>query len=126
MNKFIIIGGHTASGKTPIGLEVAKTLNTEIISADSVLVYRHMDIGTAKPSPEELLKVKHHMIDIIEPWDEFTVSDYYEEAVSHIRDMAAKNKTPLIVGGTGFYINALINGMYKSPSADPEVKKNWN
>jgi tRNA dimethylallyltransferase len=122
MNKLIIIGGHTASGKTGLSIEVASALSTEIVSADSMLVYKHMDIGTAKPSITERAGIKHHMIDVIEPWEHFTVSAYYDMAIPSLSEIA-KDRVPVVAGGTGFYINTIINGMYSCPAAPAEIKE---
>ena len=111
MPKVIVICGATASGKTALAVECAKKLNTEIISADSQLVYRGLNIGTAKPSIEERQGVKHHLIDVASPLDNFSVSDYEKLALPIVERLLSEEKTPIICGGTGFYINSLL---YKS------------
>lgn len=108
MKKLIIICGPTASSKSALAIECAKLLNTEIISADSMNVYRELDIGTAKPTLEERQGIKHHLIDVVEPSNTFSVGDYKEMATPIIEELHAKNKIPIICGGTGFYINSLI------------------
>lgn len=106
--KVIVICGPTASGKTRLSIELAKKINGEIISADSMQIYKEMDIGTAKVSKEETQGIKHYMIDIISPNQRFSVSGYKIEAEKAIEEILAKGKTPIIVGGTGLYINSLI------------------
>lgn len=111
MAKVLVICGATASGKTALSLDCAKRLNGEIISADSLLVYRGLDIGTAKPSVEERRGVPHHMIDVVSPTENFSVSDYERMALPVVERLLTEGKTPIICGGTGFYINSLL---YKS------------
>ena len=108
MKKLLIICGPTASSKSALAIECAKLLNTEIISADSMNVYRELDIGTAKPTLKERQGIKHHLIDVVEPSNTFSVGDYREMATPIIEELHAKNKIPIICGGTGFYINSLI------------------
>ena len=111
MPKVLVVCGATASGKTSLSVACAEKLNTEIISADSLLVYRNLNIGTAKPTQEERKGVKHHMIDVVSPFDGFSVSDYEKAALPIVENLLAQGKTPIICGGTGFYVNALL---YKS------------
>ncbi len=111
MAKILVICGATASGKTALAVECAKQLNTEIISADSMLIYKGLDIGTAKPTREDQDGVVHHLIDVVDPFDSFSVSDYEKAALPIVEDLLAKGKTPVVCGGTGFYINSLL---YKS------------
>lgn len=108
MNKIIIISGPTASGKTALAVSLAKMLNTEVISCDSMQIYKNMDIGTAKVTIEEMDGVKHHMIDIVNPDMPYSVSDYSEKALQIISDLHNKNKIPIICGGTGLYIDSLL------------------
>jgi len=110
MKPLIIIAGPTATGKSDAALELADFLETEIVSADSMQVYKQMDIGTAKPSKAELSKIKHHMIDIVDPDYPFNAAIYYKQAKAAIDSIHQKAKTPILVGGTGFYINALFYG----------------
>jgi tRNA dimethylallyltransferase len=107
-NKVIIILGPTASGKTSLSLGLAKKINGEIISADSMQIYKHLNIGTAKPSTREMAGIKHHMMDFLEPDKSFNVSDYKKMTEKIIIDIQKREKTPIIVGGTGLYINSLI------------------
>ncbi|MBO5480200.1 MAG: tRNA (adenosine(37)-N6)-dimethylallyltransferase MiaA [Clostridia bacterium] len=111
MQKVLVICGSTASGKTSLAVECAKQLNTEIISADSMLVYKGLDIGTAKPTLQERDGIAHHMIDVVQPTVAFSVSDYEKAALPVLEGLLSQGKTPIICGGTGFYINALL---YKS------------
>lgn len=113
MNKphIIIIAGPTAVGKTKTSIELAKALNTEIISADSIQIYRGCDIGSAKVTTEEMQGIKHHLIDIKEPYENYSVKEYREDAFNIINKLHAKNKIPIVCGGTGFYINSLIYDM---------------
>ena len=107
----IIIAGPTASGKTSLAISLAKIINTEIISADSRIVYKDFNIGTAKPTIEEMEGVKHHLIDIIEPTSQYTVSVYKDDAREVIDQLHLENKIPIIAGGTGFYIRAAVDGL---------------
>lgn len=107
----IIIAGPTAVGKTKTSIELAKALNTEIISADSIQIYRGCDIGSAKVTTEEMQGIKHHLIDIKEPYENYSVKEYREDAFNIINELHAKNKIPIVCGGTGFYINSLIYDM---------------
>ena len=109
--KVIVIVGPTASGKTDLSIKLAKQLNGEIISADSMQIYKKMTIGTAKPIPEEMQGIPHHMIDIIEPNEDFNVAKYKNMAEEKIEEIINKGKQPIIVGGTGLYIDTLVNGI---------------
>lgn len=111
MPKVLVICGATASGKTALSISCAKKFNGEIISADSMLVYRGLNIGTAKPSIEERSDIPHYMIDVVSPKENFSVSDYEAMALPIVERLLSEGKTPIICGGTGFYINALL---YKS------------
>jgi len=121
--RLLIIAGPTASGKTKIAIDVALSNKMEIVSADSMQVYKYMDIGTAKPSAEEREKVKHHMIDVVEPDVDYTVSDFCDDSSAAIAQIEKNKKLPLICGGTGFYLNALINGTFNTPPSDPTVRQ---
>lgn len=111
MNKILIICGATASGKTNLAIECAKLLESEVISADSMNVYKNLNIGTAKPNLSEMQGIKHHLIDVVEENESFSVSDYRELALPIIYDLQSKNKVPVICGGTGFYINSILYKM---------------
>lgn len=120
----IIITGPTAVGKTQISIKLAKAINAEIISADSMQVYRHMDIGTAKINKEQMNGVKHYLIDILEPQEEFNVVNFKTYAKAAIKDIYNKGKLPIIVGGTGFYIQALLYDIdFKKSKEDPIYRK---
>lgn len=123
----IVICGPTASGKTKLGIEVANKINGEIISADSMQIYKDMDIGTAKPTIEERKQAVHHLIDFIEPDKRYSVSDFKKDATNEIKNILKKNKTPIIVGGTGLYINSLIyNIEYNEIKVDLNYRKKLN
>jgi len=118
-----ILTGPTATGKTGLALELAeKHGSIEIINADSLLVYRGMDIGTAKPSHEELKRVPHHLIDIRDPHEAFTAGDFHREATRAIDEIHARGKRALIVGGTGFYLKTLLYGLWPAPKSDPALR----
>ncbi len=109
-DKIIVVAGPTASGKTALGIELALQYNGEIVSADSMQVYRGMDIGTAKATAEERAQVPHHMLDVAEPWEDYSVARYVSQAEDCCRDIISRGKLPVIVGGTGLYIDSLISG----------------
>ena len=120
----IVICGPTASGKTSLGIELAKKIDGEIISCDSMQIYKDMDIGTAKASKEERKLAKHYLIDFVSPDERYSVADFKKDAESAIKEILAKNKTPILVGGTGLYINSLIyNIEYKEEKTDLEYRK---
>ena len=108
MKKLLVVCGATATGKTALAVECAKRLNGEVVSADALLVYRGLTIGTAKPTKEEMGGVPHHMIDVAEPTERFSVSDYERLARPIVEDILARGKLPVLCGGTGFYLNALL------------------
>lgn len=118
-----ILTGPTATGKTGLALQLAfEHGNIEIINADSLLVYREMNIGTAKPSTEELDKVRHHLIDIRNPNEPFTAGEFFRATHAAIDDIHQRGKRALIVGGTGFYLNSLIFGLWEAPAADIQLR----
>ena len=108
--KLPIIVGATASGKSALAMRIAEEVDCEIVSCDSMQIYRRMDIGTAKPTDEEQSRVRHHMIDIVEPWEAFSCADYARLADEAIRDVISRGKTPIVCGGTGLYLDALLRG----------------
>lgn len=110
-NKVIVITGPTASGKSKIGIELAKKIDGEVISADSMQIYRKLDVGTAKVTKEEAMGVPHHLIDIVDIDKSFSVSEYKDMCYAKICDILSRGKVPIIVGGTGLYINAVVNNM---------------
>ena len=122
--KVIVICGPTASGKTALSIELAKKINGEIISCDSMQIYKYMDIGTAKPTLEEQKEVKHHLIDFVEPNQRYSVAEYKKDAEKSIEEILSKGKTPIIVGGTGLYVDSLIYGIeYPEIELDEEYRK---
>ena len=120
--EYLAIAGPTASGKTAAALAIAQRLPVEIISVDSALVYRSMDIGTAKPSAAELASVRHHLIDIRDPLNAYSAAEFVLDAKRLIADINARGKLPLLVGGTMLYFKALFDGLDDMPKADPEVR----
>lgn len=118
----LIIVGPTASGKTALALEVAKQISAEIISADSRQVYRHLDIGTAKPSRAELLQAPHHCIDIREPNEKFNAGDFQTLGRALIDEILQRRKLPIICGGTGLYVQALVDGFFEQPEFSGEIR----
>jgi tRNA dimethylallyltransferase len=118
----IAIMGPTASGKTAAALEIARHVPCEIMSVDSALVYRGMDIGSAKPSAEELAAVPHHLIDILDPLESYSAMQFREDALRLVHEIQARGKLPLLVGGTMLYFKALRDGLDDLPQADPEVR----
>ena len=116
MKRIIIICGPTGIGKTSFAIKVAKRFNGEIIGADSMQIYKHMNIGTAKPDPEELRMVRHHLIGFLDPKDDFDAGLYVKAADKAIEDITFRGKIPIIAGGTGLYIRALLHGLFRSKS----------
>ncbi|MGO1368759.1 MAG: tRNA (adenosine(37)-N6)-dimethylallyltransferase MiaA [Senegalia sp. (in: firmicutes)] len=122
----IIIVGPTASGKTSISIDLAKKINAEIISADSMQIYKYMDIGTAKVSKQEMNDINHHMIDEKYPNEEYSVSDFKNNAYKYIDDIYLRNKLPLVVGGTGLYINSLVYDLdFKKAISNNELRDKY-
>ncbi len=118
----LILAGPTASGKTALALALAQHLPIEIISVDSALIYRGMDIGTAKPTPEELAAVPHHLIDILDPTESYSAARFVQDARRCMAEIRARGRTPLLVGGTMLYVKALIDGLDDIPASKPEVR----
>ena len=114
--KIVVICGPTASGKTALSIALAKAFDGEVVSADSMQIYRRMDIGTAKPTKEEMDGVPHHMLDVAEPGEAYSVSRYVEEATACVEDILARGKLPIVCGGTGLYIDGLIRGTNYQPA----------
>lgn len=115
MDNIICIAGPTASGKTALAVALAKELNGEVVSCDSMQIYKYMDIGTAKPTADEMDGIVHHMLDVAEPWEDFSVSRYCEMAAPLVDDILSRGKTAIIAGGTGLYMDSLIRGNSFAP-----------
>ena len=122
MKKVIVLLGPTGVGKTGAAILLAQELDTEIISADSMQIYRDMDIGTAKPTKEELAEVRHHMIDIVEPAESYSAGQYIDAVARIIEGLHKKNRVPVVAGGTGLYIKAMTRGLFSGPPADLSLR----
>lgn len=124
MDKVIVVVGPTASGKTALAIEIAKKVNGEIVSCDSMQIYKYMDIGTAKPTADEQRQVKHHMIDFVDPMVNYSVADFTTQARACISDIIARGKVPVIAGGTGLYVDSIIeNVIFPDIGEDPEYRQ---
>lgn len=121
--EFWVLTGPTASGKTEVGLVLAELLGAEILSMDSMAVYRGMDIGTAKPTSAQRTRVPHHLIDLMEPHEEFSLAQYLTAAHRSVAEIRSRHKVPLFVGGTPLYLKALLRGIFQGPPADPEFRR---
>ncbi len=119
----IFLMGPTAAGKTDLAIQLCQTLNTEVISVDSALVYRDMDIGTAKPSADELAQAPHHLIDMLDPSEVYSTANFCTDALNKIEALHAQGKIPLLVGGTMMYFKSLLEGISPLPEADVEIRK---
>jgi len=115
--------GCTASGKSRVGLELARRLGGEIVSVDSMKVYRRMDVGTAKPPLEDRREIPHHLVDVVEPSESFSLQRYLDQADRAIRDIASRGRTVVAVGGTMLYVQGLTAGLFEGPGADPEFRR---
>ncbi len=124
MIPLVVIAGPTASGKTSLSIEIAKVLGGEIVSADSMQIYKHMNIGTAKPTEAEKEGIPHHMLDFLEPAENFSAADYCAMAAKCIEDIHSRRKLPVITGGTGLYIDSLVGGVdFEESDSDPEIRE---
>ena len=122
--KVIVICGPTASGKTALSIELAKKINGEIISSDSMQIYKYMNIGTAKPTQEEMQGIQHYLLDFVEPNQRYSVAEYKKDAENAIEKILSKGKIPIVVGGTGLYVDSLIYGIeYQDIKLDEEYRK---
>lgn len=124
LKRVVVITGPTAVGKTELSLRIAEELGGEIVSADSLQVYRYLDIGTAKATREEQERVPHHLIDVVDPDEEFNAGDYGTAAHLAMEEIFQNDKIPILVGGTGLYLRLLIHGLVDLPESDPEIRKN--
>jgi len=120
--RLLVLGGPTGSGKSALAVRLAEQIGGEIVNADSMQIYRGMDIGTAKPSVEERARVPHHLLDFVSPELNFTASDFRREAAAAIVDIDRRGMKPIVVGGTGLYIRALLEGLVDSPTGDPQLR----
>ena len=118
----VVILGPTATGKTALGVELAERLGGEILNADALQAYRHLSIGTAKPSPEELRRVRHHLLDVLEPDQRFSAGEFARRAREVITELRSRGQVPFVVGGSGLYLRALLEGISPIPPGDPEVR----
>jgi len=121
--KVIIISGATATGKTDLGIKIARQVKSDVINFDSLLLYQELNIGTAKPSLEERGEVLHHMIDVSSIFNPLNAADYVKRTIPIINELHSKNKIPILVGGSGFYLQALLFGMYDSPTSPSDIIK---
>ncbi len=117
-----VIAGPTASGKTAVAVELARRAGGEIVSADSQQVYEYFDIGTAKPSPEELAAVPHHLVSVVDPLEPFSAAEYQRLADAAIADISSRGRPVFVVGGTGMYLRILLHGLVEAPGADPALR----
>ena len=118
----VLLLGPTGSGKTALSLQLAERFNGEIVSCDSVAVYRGMDLGTAKPTPEERARIPHHLIDITDPDEPFTAGDYSRRARATLQEIASRGKLPIVTGGTGLYLRALTDGLFAGPARQEDLR----
>ncbi|MHB8123019.1 MAG: tRNA (adenosine(37)-N6)-dimethylallyltransferase MiaA [Desulfuromonadaceae bacterium] len=121
--KLLIICGPTASGKSELALRLARDLDAEIVNADSMQIYSGLDVGTAKPTPEQQAEIRHHLIDVANPAELFSAADFCAAADAAIRDIISRGKQVIVAGGTGLYIRALVKGLVDSPSGEGELRK---
>ena len=123
LHRAVYLTGPTASGKTAVGVELARRLNAEVISLDSMALYRGMSIGTAKPSLDERQGVPHHLIDVLDPWESASVAWYRDQATAAAASILARGRLPLFVGGTPLYLKACLRGLFAGPAADPQMRQ---
>jgi tRNA dimethylallyltransferase len=122
-DRALILTGPTGSGKSRLALDLAERLGAEIVSMDSMALYRGMDIGTAKPSAADRARVPHHLFDVLDPWESASVAWWLGRAAECCRDIVSRGRRPLLVGGTPLYLKALLYGLFEGPSADEEVRR---
>lgn len=123
--KLVLLLGVTGSGKSAAAMELADSLRAEIVSIDSMQVYRRMDIGTAKPTADEQSRVRHHLIDVVEPWESFSAARFTDMADAAIADVLSRGRVPLLVAGTPLYLMSLMFGMFDGPSADATLRADY-
>lgn len=121
--RILVILGPTAGGKSDLAVELAQRLDGQIIGADSMQIYRHLNAGTAKPSARQRAAAVHHLIDLVDPTERFTVADWLERAEAAIEQIQSTGQLPIVVGGTNLYLKALLEGMFEGPPADPAFRK---
>jgi tRNA dimethylallyltransferase len=121
--KIVVIAGPTASGKTSVGIALARRFNGEIVSADSIQIYKHMDIGSAKPTREERAAARHHLLDIRLPDENYSAGDYVRDARAAVDSILGRGRLPLVVGGTGLYIKVLLGGVAEMPASDESIRR---
>jgi tRNA dimethylallyltransferase len=121
--RWLVIAGPTASGKSALGLEIAERFGGEIVNADSRQIYRHMDVGTAKPTAGERRRVPHHLYDVVDPDERFDVARYRDLGRAAVAEIAARGRLPIVVGGTGLYLRALTRGLFAAPGAAPRLRR---
>lgn len=122
-DELIVLAGPTASGKTALALRLADRIGAEIVSADSQQVYRYFDIGTAKPSPDELARVRHHLVSVVEPNERFSAAQFQRLADAAIADIRSRSRRVLVVGGTGLYLRVLLHGVIPAPGANAALRR---
>ena len=122
--RILAIVGPTASGKTPVSLLVAEMFDGEIVSADSRQIYKYLDIGTAKPTRLDMHRVTHHFVDVLDPREGYSAGQFGQDAAGVIKDILRRGKVPILVGGSGLYLKAAIDGMFDEPGKDPDVRAN--
>lgn len=121
--RIVVVAGPTASGKTELAAELARALAGEVVGADSRQVYRYLDVATAKPSRELREEIPHHLIDVVDPDDDYDTSRWLRDAVESIRAIHDAGRTAIVCGGTGLYIRSLLRGLFRGPAADPELRR---
>ena len=125
--RLLAVVGPTASGKSALALEIAKRHGGEIVSCDSMQIYRRMDVGTAKPTAQEMAQVPHHMIDIVEPWENYSCADFVAQASDVIEQICARGRLPIVCGGTGLYLDALLRAPELHEGVpDPAIREELN
>lgn len=119
----VVVVGPTASGKSSLALYLARQFQGEILNCDSLQLYRYFDIGTAKPSPAEREAIPHHLLDVLDPTEQFSAGEYARRAREVLAEVAQRGRLPLVVGGTGFYLRALLNGLFSGPARHPALRE---